>query len=94
MTRERFCHLLNVVDEVNSKVDVAASIEHGRFDDRVHITMFYAPVNGNVTSIEFTNSSNFHTHDDIIYGDTDLIKCEAFMRMLIASAEHCEVMRA
>ena len=93
MTRERLNHLLDMVDEVNSKVNAAVSIEHGKYDDRIHITMFYARVNGEATSVEFTDYKFGSTHDFIIHEDTDLIKGEAFMRLLLASAEHCEVMR-
>lgn len=89
MTRERFNHLLDMVDELNEKLKVDASLDHSKYGDRLHITLFYVP-----TVSRVFNTYKYMTSDwDYTGNDTDLIKGEAFMRMLLASAEHFPEMR-
>jgi hypothetical protein len=87
MTRERFNHLYDLVDEANKKVCCSASIEHGRFKDEIFITLFYADL-----------YVSFYTDDCVMpsscmHYDPDLIKAEAFLKMLIEAAKHHGPMR-
>lgn len=87
MTRERFGQLFDLVDEVNRKVNANVSIEHGKRQDSVHIMMFYVD-----EGRTFFTEYGFEDYD-VTNNDDDLVKAECFLRLLLASAEHCEVMR-
>ena len=89
MKRERLNHLLDMVDELNEKAYVAASITHGRYEDSVHITIFYTET----ISRTFTTYYIGYDSPDNTYNDKDLVKAEAFMRMLLAATQHCTAMR-
>lgn len=89
MTRERLNHLLDLVDELNEKLYVNASLEHSKLEENLHITMFYA--GKGVSRVFNTYHIGYDSYDNT-YADEDLIKGEAFMRMLLASAQHCPQM--
>lgn len=91
MTKERLFYLIHLVDSLNHEVDVAASISHEKFDDSIHITIFYG---GEVVSHVFYVNSHSKSTWEVTYGDNDLIKAEAFMRALLRSAQYNPSMRA
>lgn len=86
MTKERFSELFNLVDEVNKKVYAAVSLEHCKWNDRVHISLFYSQESRTFTNDKFT-------YDGCVLDDADMTCAEAFMKLLLASAEHYEPMR-
>lgn len=87
MTRERFGQLYDLVDAVNLKVKASASIEHCKLRDTVRIMLFYVD-----EPHTFYTDYGFDDYT-ITNNDDDLVKAECFLRTLLASAEHCEVMR-
>lgn len=89
MTIQRLVELVELVDEFNSKVYADASLEHDKFSDSIHITMFY---NNPTSSVAFYTSDG-SSHENIYHGDKNLEKAEAFMRMLMKSAEYYEPMK-
>ena len=91
MTKERLFYLIHLVDRLNHEVDVAASISHEKFDDSIHITFFYG---GEVVSHVFYVNTHTKSTWETTHGDTDLVKAEAFMWMLLNSAKHYAPMRA
>lgn len=78
MTRERLNHLLDLIDEVNSKVYVSASLEHGLHDDSIFVSLFYQ---GPKVYKSFNTCNYSETYDE------DLVKGEAYLRWLLAEAE-------
>lgn len=78
MTRERLNHLLDLIDEVNSKVYVSASLEHGLQDDSIFVSLFYQ--GPKVYKV-------FNTYNYSESYDKDLVKGEAYLRGLLAEAE-------
>lgn len=93
MTRERLIHLLDLVDEVNDRCYVNAIMSHSAYDDELHISLFYASTKGcNLYRFFSTYPYGYESYNSTI-NDADLVKGEAFLRLLLASAEHCEVMR-
>jgi len=91
MTKERLFYLIHLVDRLNHEVDVASSISHEKFDDSIHITFFYV---GEVVSHMFYVNTHTESTWEATHGDTDLVKAECFMWMLLNSAKHYAPMRA
>lgn len=87
MTRHRLIELINLVDDFNRKVYANATFSHDRYGDEIHITMHYCR-----EGVCFTTCDG-DTRRIIRYNDSDLVKAEAFMKMLMASAEHYEPMK-
>lgn len=78
MTRERLNHLLDLIDEVNSKVYVSASLEHGLNDDNIFVSLYYQGPKAYKSFNTFIYSESY---------DKDLVKGEAYLRGLLAKAE-------
>lgn len=79
MTRERLNHLLDLIDEVNSKVYVSASLSHGRNDDdEIFVSLFYLGEKKYKAFSTCEYSSNY---------DPDLERGEAFLHDLLAQAQ-------
>ncbi len=88
MTRTRYLNLMDLIDEFNAQVNAVASISYGHDEESIHISMFYVDEYHSFTTDNCIPGWYNSTH-----GDTDLLKAEAFMRMLMQSAQFCEVMR-
>lgn len=91
MKRERLNHLLDMVDELNEKAYVSASLQHGKYSDDIHITIFYTGKDASMRT--FTTYDIGYQAYNNTFNDKDLIKAEAFLRMLLAATQHCEAMR-
>ncbi len=78
MTRERLNHLLDLIDEVNSKVYVSASLSHGLYDDEIFVCLFYL---GEKKYVAFCASDLSMNHDP------NLERGEAFLKGLLAEAQ-------
>ena len=92
MTTERIMQIINLADECNSKLYVGITYSHSKWSDDIHISMFYTASKDRPS--EYRVFSTFYIGpEDEVKNDTNLEKAEAFMRMLLATAEHCEEMR-
>ena len=91
MTHERLLYLAHLVDRVNTEVDANASINYGyALGCYIHVTMFYTKP---YVSRAFWESVG--TNDpELTNGDKDLVKGEAFLRVLLRSAKNYPPMRA
>jgi len=89
MTNLRFLQLKALVDECNEKVRCSASIQHDAFEDRIFIAMFWSYEYHSFVARNKNLISNYNSTND----DDDMTQAEAFMRMLIKSAESNEEMR-
>lgn len=79
MTRERFVHLMDLVDKVNDKNDYSAYIEHGVFGDQVHITL---PGPDDYIVFDERDFKNLSTETHV-FGDFDLKQAENFMNKIV-----------
>lgn len=93
MSHERLLYLAHLVDRINTEVDAAASITYEKFSNHIHITIFAGKTNS-IGSRTFDESTYSKSEYDMTYGDKDLVKAEAFMRMLLRSAQYYPPMRA
>ena len=92
MTRERLMELAELVDVVNEKLDVCASIEHSKYSDEIHVVMFFMKPNGErYPSKWFT--TDYVGGDDWVTCDKDLEKAEKYLRDLLKQAEANDFMR-
>ena len=78
MTRQRFNHLLYLVDRLNSTEEYKATISHGAYSNHIHIVMM-----GSDVCRAFYDTGEYSDDNGIISGDNGLEKAEAFIRMLI-----------
>ena len=78
MTRERLNYLTDLVDEVNEKVYVSASIEHGLNEDNIFVSLFYQG---------YKQYVGFCTKDYSMDYDHELERGEAFLKGLLAEAQ-------
>lgn len=91
MTHERLLYLAHMVDRVNREVNATASIEYCK-SCSIHITMFHGSETVSRMFDEYDGDNN--RYFDITFGDAELVKAEAFMRMLLNSAKAYPPMRA
>ena len=78
MTRERLNYLMDLVDEVNEKVYVSASIEHGLNEDNIFVSLFYQ---GDKQYVGFCTMDYSKDYDH------ELERGEAFLKGLLAEAQ-------
>lgn len=90
ISKERLMYLIDLVDEVNEKVNAAVSLGHGKFQDRLYIMLFYTePRELRLFATEIAGDSYSTTEYD-----DGLIKGEAFLKMLLREAECYEPVRS
>lgn len=88
MTKDRFFQLADIADECSRKVNCLVTIDHNIDQERIFISMFYCD-----EYHCFTNDQRFPSQYYNHTPDTpDLTNAEAFMRLLMKSAEHFEPM--
>lgn len=93
MTHERLLYLAHLVDRVNTEVNASAAIQYGKNDQSIYILMFYAKMGGDYGWHAFHSSDGYSTYEST-NKDTELIKAECFLRLLLNSAKHYAPMRA
>ena len=89
ISKERLMYLIDLVDEVNEKVNAAVSLEHGKFQDDLYISLFYTVPR---EMRRFATGIAGASYSTTAYDD-GLIKGEAFLKMLLREAECYEPMR-
>lgn len=92
MTHERLLYLAHLVDRVNTEINASAAIQYGKNDQSIYILMFYAKMGGDYGWHAFHSSDGYSTYEST-NNDTDLVKAECFMRMLLRSARFNERLR-
>lgn len=91
MTHERLLYLAHLVDRVNTELNVYADISYGRqYMNHLHISMFYVQP---IVSRSFWESEGCD-NPTMTNNDTELMKAECFLRLLLNSAKHYAPMRA
>ena len=92
MTHERLLYLAHLVDRVNTEINASAAIQYGKNDQSIYILMLYAKMGGDYGWHVFHSSDGYSTYEST-NNDTDLVKAECFMRMLLRSARFNERLR-
>jgi len=92
MTHERLLYLAHLVDRVNTEINASAAIQYGKNDQSIYILMFYAKMDGDYGWHAFHSSDGYSTYEST-NNDTNLVKAECFMRMLLRSARLNERLR-
>lgn len=92
MTHERLLYLAHLVDRVNTEINASAAIQYGKNDQSIYILMFYAKMGGDHGWHAFHSSDGYSTYEST-NNDTNLVKAECFMRMLLRSARFNERLR-
>lgn len=86
----RIEELMTLVDLFNQQFNGLVSMELCKNAANIHVTMCHAH-KGNY---KFFSTEDLNQPDSrFVYNDTNLEKAEAFLRMLIRSADYCKAMR-
>ena len=94
MTHERLLYLAHLVDRVNTEVNASARITYKQDDCDLYITLLYTLNGDDAEGHAFYEFSGIPSTYDRTHNDKNLIKGEAFMRMLLNSAKAYPPMRA
>ena len=86
----RIAELMELIDLFNQQFHGLVSMELCKNAANIHVTMCHAH-KGNY---KFFSTEDLNQPDSrFVYNDTNLEKAEAFLRMLIRSADYCKAMR-
>ena len=86
----RIAELMELIDLFNQQFNGIATLSLTSRGADIHVTMCH---------VRKSSYKCFETEDAFpaswhnVCGDADLVKAEAFMKMLIRAADHCEAMR-
>ena len=93
MTHERLLYLAHLVDRVNTEINASAAIQYGKNEQSIYVLMFYAKIDNDYGWHAFHTSDGYDTYESTNH-DTELMKAECFLRLLLNSAKHYPPMRA
>ena len=93
MTQERLLYLAHLVDRVNTEINASAAIRYGKKEQSIYVLMCYVQMGHGYGWHAFHSSDGYDTYEST-HNDTELVKAECFMWMLLNSAKHYAPMRA
>lgn len=82
--------LIDLIDTFNQKVRAAARLDYGKYENSIQVTLLY--FNEPIGTV-FSDFPWGLQEPGFVRDDNDLTKAEAYMNMLLSTAEHCEMMQ-